>query len=321
MNVKNYIVGVRTGWIFHLFAKFPIIEVVGKICYWKLHPLLSDKVIIKLKNRSTSNDNSKEPLNFDFPMFLEFLQQIGISPGSSLVVHSSYDALKITRKLPKDIVNGLLNLIGEKGNLVMPANRVFDYTQAPVIFDVRKNRIWSGALPFALFLDKSSVKSRSPINSVVAVGPDAQFFIADELNQDGLRPCGRISAWYKMYQKNSLILGLGVDLVHNLTMTHVVEDSWFEDWPVRSWYESVKYQIIDDNLTFDVIVNQRKSQFGKYYYTESRLAFDLERLNILKSYNFNGIKVQIIRSRELVEYLRSKRPSTYPFHFLSRLHF
>ena len=314
MVTENYRVPVRSGYINVVLAKIPLLEVILKFIYWKLNPLIPYNLIILLKKlRYSSIDNCKnDVINLDD--LSSFLKAIGIKNGTSLVIHSSYDSLKFMRILPRDVVNMLQSLVGHKGNIMMPANRVFDLNKKPIEYNVARNRIWSGALPNALFLNKESVKSRIPINSAVILGANASSFVADELTESNETPCGINSPWYKLYSMNGLVLGLGVDLVHNLTMTHLVEDTWVEDWPSNNWYDNVEYKLIDGELTRSIVIRQRKEYIGKYFYTEARLAYDLEKNNILKAYNFHGIKVQILNSVELVNYLKKRRDNLYPFY-------
>jgi aminoglycoside N3'-acetyltransferase len=314
MTIEVYKVPVRNGVLHKLLSILPFLEVLSKIIYWKVKPLIPHKKLLYLKNLRTSTLNTAIISHVDLQDLSIFLKQIGIIENSSIIVHSSYDSLKSLKVLPRDIINMLVNLVGPKGNLAMPANRVYDNTNWPIDFNVNHSKIWSGALPFALFRDKSSVKSHMPINSIVAIGPDAKNFVSDELTSENETPCGKNSAWFKLYQNNALVLGLGVDLVHNLTMTHLVEDCWPDEWPSQKWYDRVNYRIIDSDQVRNVSILQRKEYIGKYFYTEARLARDLEKQGILKSYNFSGIKVQILSSVELISFLKSKRKNFYPFY-------
>lgn len=314
MNVEHYKVPVRMGFLNSILVKFPLMEVLLKFVYWKIKPLIPHRTVLYLKSLKSSSNDINVNNQVELQELSNFLRQIGVNDGVSIVVHSSYDSLKSLKVLPRDIVSMLCSLVGNSGNLIMPANRIIDYSKVPFEFNVGKSRIWSGALPFALFLDKSSIKSRIPINSVVVAGQDKQSLVCDELNSDDETPCGKTSAWYKVYLKQGLVLGLGVDLVHNLTMTHIVEDSWVDEWPSKNWYDRVNYHVIDNNFERNVSILQRKEYIGKYFYTEARLAHDLEKSKILKAYNFKGISVQVLNSVDLVNFLKGKRPSLYPFY-------
>jgi aminoglycoside 3-N-acetyltransferase len=316
MNVKHYKVSVNNGLLKKLFSIIPYLEIFFRISYWMSRIFLPSRIIFYINKYREGLGYKKNKIYIELDELMNFLENIGIKKGTTLIVHSSYDALSVTRKLPKDIVNELVNLVGSTGNVIMPANRIFDYSINPVVFDVKRNRIWTGALPFALFLNKNSIKSKFPINSIVSIGPDSESFVCDELNEEDTPPCGRNSAWYKLYLKNATIISLGVDLTHSLTMTHLVEDCWFDEWPISEWYDKVSYNIYEEKSNKLFRILQRKSYIGKFFYAESKLASDLERENILSAYNYKGIKIQILNSINLVEFLKSKRPSSYPFYGL-----
>jgi aminoglycoside N3'-acetyltransferase len=309
-----YKVPVRSGTLNKLLRIFPFMEVLSKIIYWKIKPLIPHKIGLYLKNLRTSAVKTAIISQVDLRDLSIFLKQIGIHENSTIVVHSSYDSLKSLKVLPRDIINMLVSLVGPNGNLAMPANRVYANTNQPIDFNVNNSKIWSGALPFTLLRDERSVKSHMPINSIVAIGPDAKNFVIDELTTEDETPCGQNSAWFKLYQNNALVLGLGVDLVHNLTMTHLVEDCWPDEWPSQNWYDRVTYRIMDSDYIRNVSILQRKEYIGKYFYTEARLARDLEKHGILKSYMFNGIKVQILSSVELIGFLKIRSKNFYPFY-------
>lgn len=300
-----------------LFSCFPFIEVMVRKIYWK-NIRFFNYIKLKVKFTVYSSSKVKNAPFIDFKKIVDFLKDFGIKEGDTLLVHSSYDSIKNSRKLPKHIVNDLVELVGESGNLVMPANRVFDYSQTPVKFDVNKTRVWSGALPFAMLLRKDSEKSRFPINSVVVIGANAKEMVADNIEGELLTPCGLNSAWYKCYQQDAFILGLGIDLTHSLTMTHVVEDSWEEDWPIQNWYDTKTYHVLDNEFSRVIKVRQRKDIWGKYYFAERRLASDLKKAGVLKEFVVEGVDVQIIKSVELIDFLRKKSKNGYPFYGLQK---
>jgi aminoglycoside 3-N-acetyltransferase len=295
----------------------PYLEITARIIYWRnkslilwifnhLIPPLFYSKSLKIENK------------LDFSLVIEFLKNLGINNGSTLLVHSSYDSVKHSRKLPREIIDDLLGLVGAEGNLLMPANRVFNSEEDPIIYNLNKTRIWSGALPFAMSLRKDAKISRFPINSVVVIGKDAEEMIINNIKEEFSTPCGRNSAWYQCYLKNAYILGLGIDLTHSLTMTHVAEDSWESEWPIMDWYEIKKYEVIDKDFRIRINVRQRREKWGKYYFAERKLAKDLERANILKIFKIQGIDVQLIRSKDLIEFLRSRNAKGYPFYGVSR---
>jgi aminoglycoside 3-N-acetyltransferase len=308
---------VNRGFVNKLFSTFPFLEIAIRIIYWKNIFFFNFiyKRFLFLRRFKNKRANIEQ---IDFSEIVSFLKDYGISHGDTLLVHSSYDSIKQSRKLPKEIIDDLLNLVGSDGNLVMPANRVFDYNKEPIEFDVKRTRVWSGALPFAMLLRKDCEKSRFPINSVVVIGKDAKDMVADNLTEDFSTPCGLNSAWYQCYLKDAYVLGLGIDLTHSLTMTHVAEDAWESDWPIADWYENKQYQITDANFKQLVNVRQRRDKWGKFYFAERKLAKDLNDANILKTFIVQGVDIQLVKSQELINFLRSRNKMGYPFYGIKR---
>jgi aminoglycoside 3-N-acetyltransferase len=307
---------VNKGFKNKMFSLHPGIEVLFRIIYWRNYRLFNWLANIIGVRKVSNNPNSRDVIKFD--NIINFLREFGITNGSTLLVHSSYDAIKYSRKLPREIVDDLITLVGLDGNLLMPANRVFDENNEVIEFNLRKSKIWSGALPYAMSLRKDAKISRFPINSVVVIGKDAEEMTLNNIKEEFSTPCGRNSAWYQCYLKNAYILGLGIDLTHSLTMTHVAEDSWESEWPIMDWYEIKKYEVIDKDFRIRINVRQRREKWGKYYFAERKLAKDLERANILKIFKIQGIDIQLIRSKDLIEFLRSRNAKGYPFYGVSR---
>ncbi len=308
---------VNKGFKNQLFSVFPHLEIIVRIIYWKNINYV--EIIRKAFKSSISNKKSStNKTEIDFLKIIKFLKDFGICEGDSLLVHSSYDSLKQSRKLPKEIIDDLLDLVGQNGNLIMPANRVFKVDCDPIEFNVNRTRVWSGALPFAMLLRKDAEKSRFPINSVVVIGKDAKEIVSNNICEDYTTPCGLNSSWHQCYLKNAYILGIGIDLTHSLTMTHVVEDSWEDEWPISDWYDEVKYKITDNDFQKVVTIRQRKEKWGKFYFAERKLAKDLYRASILKAFRVEGVDIQLIKSQELVEFLRKRNKNGYPFYCVSR---
>jgi aminoglycoside 3-N-acetyltransferase len=308
---------VNKGFRNQLFSVFPFLEILVRLIYWK-YIYIFKFISISFKFTSINKYKNANKKKLEFLNILRFLKDYGISQGDTLLVHSSYDSIKHSRKLPKEIINDLFDLVGPYGNLVMPANRVFDYNQQIIEFDVNRTRVWSGALPFAMLLRKDSAKSRFPINSVVAIGRDAKDMVSNNIEEDFLTPCGLNSVWYQCYLKDAYILGLGIDLTHSLTMTHVAEDAWESEWPIAGWYEIKQYQIIDNDFKRLVSIRQRRDKWGKYYFAERKLAKDLSKANILKTFKVDGVDIQLIKSRKLIDFLRSRNQNGYPFYGIKR---
>jgi aminoglycoside 3-N-acetyltransferase len=249
----------------------PEIEVMLRHIYWNNADIFSS---LKPKN---NNRKTKNSIPVDFNQIIEVLKRNGVKKGGLIIVHSSYDALAGSGLSPSEIIDKLLDLIGEEGTLAMPAIRQYKeqprkgkeyitYNMDNVVctYDVRKTPINTGFLPYYLMRRKGSVTSRHPCHTMTAYGPLAKPMM--EHNLDGEKPLshGPNSSWKYCYDNNALVVGLGIDLVHYLSIIHLIEEI-FGDWPVKDWYRERKFKIIDGDYEIEKVVRERKPKWGALF--------------------------------------------------------
>ncbi len=298
----------------------PYIEVMIRNIYWKNYNIFS-----KYKQKKETKKTLEINKNI-FPKIIEKLISLGIKKGSLIVVHSAYGPLKITGLKPNEIIDELLNLIGENGTLAMPGIPYFEneligteYSAGNVDniifeYDVQKTPIITGVLPKVLFEKKNAIRSKFPINSMVAFGPLAKEMMKNNFNAQDPLPCGIGSTWDFCEKNNAIIIGLGTDLTHSLTMIHVAEDRLDKKWPVKNWYRLKKFRIKDGDYCEEKILRERHPKWGTLHYAERTLCKDLIDTGILKTTEVEGVLLEVIKSNELLNFLNKKNEHGYPYY-------
>lgn len=160
-------------------------------------------------------------------------QKLGIIKGDTVFVHSSLRS--IGKVNPKDVINGLMNAVGEEGTLVFPAlsymhsnpsNPVFDYYQTPSNV---------GALPEYFRTSVQGVlRSMNPTHSCCALGKNAQFVTSG--HHLDKTPCGENSPFRRVMQLGGKILFIGCGMGPNTSM-HAVEELSQPDYLFGDFYE------------------------------------------------------------------------------------
>ena len=148
---------------------------------------------------------------------------------------------------------------------------------------------------------------------MVAEGPLASQIMKDNLKGNSPLPCGVNSSWNNCVEHNGIIIGLGTDLTHSLTMIHVAEDVLDENWPVQNWYREKHFKIVDGEIEINKTLRERKPHWGALHYGERTLCKDLISLGIMKSTIIDGVIVEILNSKELISFLNSKNKKGYPY--------
>ena len=157
-----------------------------------------------------------------------------------------------------------------------------------------------------------AVRSRHPLNTMVAVGSQALPMMENNLFGANPLPCGNNSSWKYCVDHGAKIVALGVDLAHSLTMIHVAEDSYEGLWPIAGWYRNRKFVVVDKNDREEVVVKERHPKWAKYF-AERTLSKDLKEKKLLASAVIDGILVEVIDSQELLEHLNERKSTAYPY--------
>jgi aminoglycoside 3-N-acetyltransferase len=308
-----------------LMALSPHIEMIVRRVYW---------ANVKALRKRIKPKKPKGILDLlDYSKVSAFLNAAGVGSGSLLVIHSSYGSLRGRGKKPNEIIDFFLDLIDEKGTLAMPATPRFDnnpdvveyltsknFKEKVFEYDVQKSKITTGVLPMMLHKRDGSIRSRFPINTMVSLGPLSADLFRDEFTSDFPLACGVGSSWQKLIANEALIIGFGTDLTHSLTSIHVAEDTYEHDWPIKDWYQEKKFKIVDGDFVDERLIRERLPKWGALHFGERTLCRDLIREGILRTTIIQGVLVEVLRAKELNDFLRAKQNSKvgYPYFWLRK---
>jgi len=298
-----------------LFEISPYIEIFVRKLYWKNIRLFSryQKRIRKI--------NSSRKLK-DFDKILHYLDSEGIGKGNLMILHSSFESIEGTSLSPKQIIQKLLLFLGEEGTLAMNAARTFknkiesdyltqDYSNVITYYDTKKSKVWTGALPLFLIRHPHVEISEFPLNSMAAVGKLAKQMMKNNLDGN-LTACGEGSSWQFCVENNAIVVGIGIDLTHSLTIMHVAEDA-NNNWPITGWYRERIFSINSGGNKKEVTVLERKPKWGTLHFAERTLYKDLVKNKILISTTIDGVQVEYLYARQLIDFLNNKNTNGYPY--------
>jgi len=237
-------------------------------------------------------------------------------------VHSSYENISSCGLSPKAILDKLIDFICEGGTLAMNSSRLLKLdVNGFYTYDTLNSRVISGVLP-AVFLKYPGVSiSRFPVNPMVAFGRQAKNMMEGNLCRNYLSSCSDLSSWKYCADNDAWVLGMGIDLIHSLTIVHVNEESNHNLWPVKDWFEEKTVKVIDNGKVSSHIIQDRKTIFGKLHFAERTLAKDLIANGILKIFYLNDVRFELLNSRFLLEFLRQRKSKAYPYFFIPKFYF
>lgn len=158
------------------------------------------------------------------------LREIGIQPGDSYIVHSSYKSLGEIEGGPETVIDALIEAVGPTGNLALPT---FNYTQniAEPYFDPQVTPCRTGIIPELGRKRPDAVRSLHPTHSMTVFGPDAVELTRDHMS---FRTVGPGSPIDRLMKTGGKVLLLGVGFTSN-TMVHLGEE--YAGTPKESWFE------------------------------------------------------------------------------------
>lgn len=189
----------------------------------------------KKKKRNAALLSQKERGQvFTKDFLVKNLQSIGIEKGDSLLVHSSLSKMGYLENGPDTLIDALLEVIGSKGNLLMPSSPnallQLDYIKNNQLFDVQNSPSKLGAITEVFRKRNGVIRSLNATEPVCALGPDAHYLTEGHFNE--ITPYTHTSPFYRLTEKNGKILYIGVTLANAGTSLHLLEDAVDFKYPV-----------------------------------------------------------------------------------------
>jgi len=235
------------------------------------------------------------------------LQKLNIKSGDTLIVHSAWDSFFNYKEKPSDLIKGLEELVGENGNLIMPAYSIKNIYKS-LTLDIEKDPTGAGLLA-EIFRRFSSEIRTAEIHSVALKGPFKHKLSENLQLLD--TPWGEMSSYSKLLKNKSKVICLGLEPWYLPTQYHCVEDLLFrknDPYYKQFLKEKQNFSFFKENkLLFSTDYNVPESNFTR---KQSRI----RTLLILKKYFdrryyrryiFNGLSISYFDSNYLVKTLLS----------------
>lgn len=176
------------------------------------------------------------------------IKACGIVKGDTVLVHSALSRIGYLEEGPKTLVDAILEVIGEAGNILMPTspNNVYqlNYIRNTPNFDVLNSPSKTGAITEYFRKLPEAIRSLHPTEPISAIGPKAKYFTEEHFDQ--LTPYNENSPFYKVSQDGGKILYIGVTLSMAGTNLHTLEDAVDFKFPVY-YPEVFDFEVIDQN--------------------------------------------------------------------------
>ena len=168
------------------------------------------------------------------------------------------------------MLDNLLELVGDSGTLVMPTQAAYqmndqrmrggDDAEPPALYDPTSTPCGVGLANELFWRRKGVQRSLHPYNSVAVHGPLAEELLRDNLNEFKPLPHGVYSAYYRLCQKNGLVISVGVPLGRYMTLVHTAED--VRDRPGFSVEK--RYRVRAEGKEREWTVRETREKYGMF---------------------------------------------------------
>jgi len=150
------------------------------------------------------------------------LRKLGLKKGDSVGVHSSLSSFGYVEDGADTVIDALLEVVGEEGNIVMPTHsaNLLEVQRTPeeiamgvawlykiLPYNPEETSCTTGTIPETFRRRKDAVRGSHPSHSIAAIGPKAQELV---------------EGWHKLLELNGYILLIGVGL-NVCTAMHLAE--------------------------------------------------------------------------------------------------
>jgi aminoglycoside 3-N-acetyltransferase len=155
------------------------------------------------------------------------LRDLGVSPGMTLLVHSSLSSLGHVEGAEHTVIDALIEAIGPTGLLTMPTHTHATVNARQPVFHELLSPSCVGRATETFRRRPGVVRSLHPTHSVGALGIDAAEFVHGHDEDD--TPCSRTSPYGRLVERKGSVLLIGVGL-ERFTLMH-----GFEEWADVPW--------------------------------------------------------------------------------------
>ena len=236
---------------------------------------------------------------FEAGVLIDHLAAIGVVPGDTIMLHSSWDA--IARHLDETtvgLVKALRSYLGSDGTLAAPAYADWNYLQRKNgVFDVRRAPSGAGVLSEVVRRQRDAVRSLQR-RSVAAVGASAELLVKDHHRSPYCS--GKDSPYARLSELGGKVVCLGIGATAN-TMFHCGEDIMGDRFPVQVYpNQPDKHTVLDtEGATREILYFNREPKWNWCCDSSRLLCYFNE--SVLRSAACHGLAVHVWRAAPFLD--------------------
>ena len=246
-------------------------------------------------------------IKYSFNDLKKSILKLGVKKNDSIFVHSSIFELGMMKEVQVDrlshnIINCLLECIGNKGSLFFPAF-FHDYSKKNSKFFLNDSPPSTslGSLSKYVFSSKNFERSKNPLTSVIGIGSEAKYVC----NSSNFSSYGINSVWDKLLDIDTKFIFLGTSLTNSFTFVHHIE---FLHGVPHMYIKQFSQKVFNAN---NKLINSKIYAYVRYLNFNIKTNFnkfqmDLIRHKFLKNIKIGSGEISIINGNEALKFGLSK---------------
>lgn len=168
------------------------------------------------------------------------LRALGIAEGDTLLLHAGFTPFSGFTGTPQALLDCLLRIMGPAGNLLMMSmaytGTAYNYLKRGEPFDVRRTISRMGLVTEVLRRRPGVLRSLNPIHPVLALGPRAEWLVAD--HDATPYSCGEDTPLAKLAVVGGKILLFDVSYI-TATFLHHLEHRFRARLPMKVYHDDL----------------------------------------------------------------------------------
>lgn len=250
------------------------------------------------------------------------MKELGMHSGSVVCIHSSMKEFYNYAGTAKELIDSILEAIGEEGTLMMPAFPKDKLrNQSGYVFDKNNDPTGAGYLAETFRKYPNVKRSINVQHSVCAIGKYADYLTSDHHKT---HDCwDKDSPWQRMIALDAIVFNLGMPGFYIGTFDHCVESILQFEHPywAQFFYKLEEYRYYDDNneirtysnYTSDIERRTRERNVTKYFDDTRMRRMKLSNLVITAFYTQNCLNDMLELGRKGIGIYYVPNPKNYKF--------
>lgn len=246
------------------------------------------------------------------------LRELKIFPGDLLMVHSDTGAIGQWGLSPSEMIDFLLEYLGDRGTLAMPCHPKLKTENGRRLYNVRRSPSTVGIMTELFRRRKATVRSEYPFSAAAAQGRLAEELVS--FHRHSFAPHDELSPYGKLAELGGKAIAIGCPL-DRMTLIHVAEDTMRHVFPIRDFYTTETVLVKNGKETFTVNARKRADWLW-WYLAKYQWTCQMYQNGFAREATLSGVRIFQMDARPMTRWMQDRArlgKTVYPLAKLNRI--